>query len=372
MYIDVAKLFCALNVFILFHLLSAVEWDCAASNNEGIFTRDSSCTISGNSHVDVTNTLEIVGSNTNMDNLIAITAATNKRHFYVDNANAKLILHFVKLIDGDVSSYSSNPDQYGGSILIYENGGELNLYSSIVFNNQAKNGGGISAFGASSANKNAIMNIYYSIINNNELPILGKGGGIYMQYAVVTIYDTTIDNNLAYVAGGMYTKDSDLTMTNTIISNNYGMISGGIFINELADESTVVILRQSSFINNDATNYGDEIHTSGSPTISLISTSFSNPNNNDNIYDSGTPTWKTCSDNLCTETPYIGTCNPVDTTDPKLGVDCPGLNWIICGITYFNNYYLIGGQRNEASCQLCDKGTFNDIQGQSSCKQCDR
>ena len=170
---------------------------------------------------------------------------------------------------------------------------------------------------------------------------------------------------------------------------------------------------------------------SSSPTISLINTYFNNPNNNNNIYEyqgtptwktcsdnlctetpytgtcnkannnnkallsfklenemlhnngkwnqlriyeysSGTPTWKTCSDNLCTETPYIGTCNPVDTTDPKLGVDCPGLNWIICGITYFNNYYLIGGQRNEASCQLCDKGTFNDIQGQSSCKQCDR
>ena len=109
---------------------------------------------------------------------------------------------------------------------------------------------------------------------------------------------------------------SDVTMKNTIISNNNaGMDGGGLSIE---DDSTTVTLRQSSFINNDATNNGDEIYTDGSPTISLINTYFNNPNNI--IYENGSPTWKTCSDNLCTETPFTGTCNKANNNNIKVGV----------------------------------------------------
>ena len=143
----------------------SVEWNCAATTNTGTFTRSTDCTISGTQSqaggsggVDVSNTLAINGTNTDMNNLITITATTNKRHFYLNNANAKLILRYLKLVGGDVSSYSStSSDGLGGSILIYTNGGELNLYSSIVFNNKAVFGGGIRAQGAS--NKNAIITI---------------------------------------------------------------------------------------------------------------------------------------------------------------------------------------------------------------------
>ena len=45
-----------------------------------------------------------------MDNLITITAATNQRHFYINDGNVKLILRYLKLTGGDVSK--------GGSILI--------------------------------------------------------------------------------------------------------------------------------------------------------------------------------------------------------------------------------------------------------------
>ena len=242
---------------------------------------------------------------------ITITAATNnKRHFYLNNANAKLILRYLKLVGGDVSSSSSDA---GGSILIYTNGGELKLYSSIVFNNKAVFGGGIFPYGDSSTNKNAIMNIYNSIIHNNEATGTTGGGGIYIGNAVGTIYNTTIDNNQATngsgSGGGMVIQYSDVTMKNTIISNNDAGYGGGLYIQ---GDSTTVTLRQSSFINNDA-RYGDEIYTTReSPTISLINTYFNNPNNNNNIYedtDDGTPTWKTCSDTLCTETTYTGTCN---------------------------------------------------------------
>lgn len=82
-------------LFILLHFfafgccfMNGVEWDCASTTNAGTFTRSSNCTISGiqsqasgTGGVDVSNMLEIVGANTDMNNLITITATTNKRHF---------------------------------------------------------------------------------------------------------------------------------------------------------------------------------------------------------------------------------------------------------------------------------------------------
>eukprot|EP00942_MAST-04A_sp_MAST-4A-sp1_P007433 g7433.t1 len=81
-------------------------------------------TITADNHVAVLNTLAINGTNTDMNNLITITAANTKRHFYLNNANAKLILRYLKLVGGDVSSYSCcvSPDSFGGSIMILSNG----------------------------------------------------------------------------------------------------------------------------------------------------------------------------------------------------------------------------------------------------------
>ena len=78
-----------LLLLILFFIstVHATEWDCTYSNNKGTFTRSSNCTISGNNHVEVTNTLEINGTITDMNNLVTITAATNQRHFYLNHAN---------------------------------------------------------------------------------------------------------------------------------------------------------------------------------------------------------------------------------------------------------------------------------------------
>jgi hypothetical protein len=229
--------------------------------------------------------------NENTD-LVTVTAYPGNRHFYLNGENAKLTLRYLKLVGGDGTSDSG----MGGSILIGSNGGELNLYSSIVFNNKAVSGGGIYASGASSTNKNAIMNIYNSIIQNNEATY--EGGGIYTVNAIAAIYNTTIDNNIAsssYSGGGMYIEYSDVTMKNTNITNNNAGGGGGLYI--WGDSSTVT-LRQTSFINNDATNNGDEIYTLDSPTISLINTYFNNTNNNNNIYvDRGTPAWKTCETN---------------------------------------------------------------------------
>jgi hypothetical protein len=219
------------------------------------------------------------------------------------------------------------------------------------------------------------MNIYNSITHNNEAT--NWGGGIYMRYAVVAIDTTTIDNNKAsgsgYGGGGMYIQDSNVTMKNTIISNNDGSYSGGL---RISGDSTTVILRQSSFINNDAYNNGDEISTHKSPTISLINTYFNKPNNNNNIYEAsnGSPTWNTCSDNLCTEAPFTGTCNAVNNGNSKLGVLC-NLN-LNCSANQFAPLVSVAISAPSNTCkpwQKCDAGykrVNGDATSDATCVQC--
>ena len=63
--------------------IGAVEWDCASTTNTGPFTRSTDCKISGSNHVAVSNTLEIVGSNTDMNHLITISAASKNAGQYI-------------------------------------------------------------------------------------------------------------------------------------------------------------------------------------------------------------------------------------------------------------------------------------------------
>ena len=148
----------------------------------------------------------------------------------------------------------------------------------------------------------------------------------------------------------------------------------------------------SSFIN----FISGAITTRGSPTIAVINTYFSNPNDNNN-FDSwnGSPTWKTCSSSsVCTEAPFTGTCSAVDSGNAKLGVNCacatsnkfdcvvcgPGRYkqnsnaaayndvCVSCGVGKFNN---LEGQSDEAvACKNCSTGKFNNLEARASCKNC--
>ena len=144
---------------------------------------------------------------------------------------------------------------------------------------------------------------------------------MYAKNSVVKIENTVIENNNVRYGAGIYVKNSDVTITNSKISSNDASIDGGgLYIYD-----GTCILHQSTLSNNDATNNGDEIYISGSPSISLINTYFSNSNNNNNIYEfNGSPTWKTCADNLCTDVSYTGTCSAVDNNDVNLGVNEKG------------------------------------------------
>ena len=58
--------------FLFVYGVKAIERNCASSTNTGTFTRSTDCTISGSDYVAVSNTLEIVGSNEDMNHLITI------------------------------------------------------------------------------------------------------------------------------------------------------------------------------------------------------------------------------------------------------------------------------------------------------------
>ena len=113
-----------------------------------------SVTISGGDHVSVVNTLEIVGRKTDMNDLITISAATGKRHFRINGLMNKLILRYLKLEGGDVTG--GTDINSGGSIRIHSGGGELYLYSCILFKNKAYQGGAIRSEGSGTDEQKSI------------------------------------------------------------------------------------------------------------------------------------------------------------------------------------------------------------------------
>ena len=167
---------------------------------------------------------------------------------------------------------------------------------------------------------------------------------MYIQYGTVTLTSTTFASNSAGDdGGGMYIWYGTVTLTSTTFaSNSAGDDGGGMYI---YGDSSDVTLRQCSFISNTASDKGHAIYTYYSPTIAVINTYFSDPNDNNNIYDSisGSPTWKTCSSSsVCTEAPFTGTCSAVDSGNAKLGVNCPCANLTtfecaVCGAGKYKN-----------------------------------
>ena len=192
------------------------EWQCDnANHNQGTFQRSSDCTMTS-SHMEISQTLEVTGINADINYLVTISAATNRRHFYLNDANAKLTLRYIKLIGGNVDANSADNINlyYGGSIYINTgaNGGELNLFTIIMFNNKAVNGGGI----YSSPSNNAVINIYDSLLQGNEAT--GGGGFIRNEKTKLNIYNSTITDNVASGGhgGGIFVYYSDVLLVSSI------------------------------------------------------------------------------------------------------------------------------------------------------------
>ena len=223
-YVRIA-LFC-LSISIL--SCYGTEWNCQANTTSGSFNLSSDCTISGGDHVSVVNTLEIVGRKTDMNDLITISAATGKRHFRINGLMNKLILRYLKLEGGDVTGGTDADINSGGSIRIHSGGGELYLYSCILFKNKAYQGGAIRSEGGGT--DQVKINIYDSAIIHNVAT--GYMGGIGVHRSTLHILKSNISHNIANVdSGGIQVFSSEAILYNTTVSfNKADSRGGGIFM----------------------------------------------------------------------------------------------------------------------------------------------
>ena len=324
------------------------EWDCSSSTAEGIFKRSSSCSISGGDHVAVTGVLEIRGSSVDVDNLVTITAAANKRHFSVYGSNANLTLRHLKLVGGRGigSGYGD-----GGSIQATAST-VLNLFNSIFSGNIGYDGGAL--YLGSTSDVTATVYMYKVNLTNNTAT--DDGGAIYVANTNFSMYDSYISQNKApYGSGIQLSYKTTGLIQNTYISNNvaenegaglrmYGgddpgdhpnvtviqsfihnnQVSGGGGAGVYMSHTSKISIHETSFKSNNASsNKGHHIFSYGLgtkiPTLSIVNTYFDNQYpHSENFHGDGI--WETCSSAPCTEEPFTGTCN--GRTPSKLGVFC--------------------------------------------------
>ena len=169
---------------------------------------------------------------------------------------------------------------------IYCNKGEVNIYGSVIRNNQAS--------GSTSAQ-----------------------GTFYHLYCDLNLHNSTVDNNSAR-NNIFYMSYSNVVITNSIISNN----NVATYVDGLGLESVIevrygestLVLREVSFTNNTIPSDAHDIFISPNTITSTIV-------NTDTISKVSGGTHKTCSDNPCVA-PYTGACSAVDASNSKLGVTC--------------------------------------------------
>ena len=109
------------------------------------------------------------------------------------------------------------------------------------------------------------------------------------------------------------------------------------------------IIRQSTFIENEAENYGHQILSYSDSSLTIVNTQFTNIAGGNPIYG----TADDCSTGPCTVAPFTGTC-----TDLSEGVSC-GIIHTTCGNQVDGTTRLTGASSTTAgTCEDCDSGSF--------------
>jgi hypothetical protein len=198
------------------HIVLSTEFNCAAPQTHGSFTRMTDCTLPG--QISVSGSMEVTGR----DNLTTITAASRQRHFYV--TTQRLTLKWLTLTGGSLGAGA------GGSILV-QGVGTLVVYSSLLTKNKvdgvcrsgAWSGGGAIAglFGAKIELRHT--NITYNTMRGGYNPSVGSGGGIFIMSGSLFISNCMIAYNSASSScGGIACTESAACQINdeTIVALN--------------------------------------------------------------------------------------------------------------------------------------------------------
>ena len=150
------------------HIVLSTEFNCAAPQTHGSFTRMTDCTLVTTAPhglgIQVSDIMSLTGRN----DLTTITAATNQRHFYITTQT--LTLKWLILTGGNVIGHA------GGSIQV-DGGGHLLVYSSLLTKNIAGYRGG-----AIYSDNGANIELYDTNVTHNSVTLgIHGGGGIWMQ-----------------------------------------------------------------------------------------------------------------------------------------------------------------------------------------------
>jgi hypothetical protein len=157
------------------------------------------------------------------------------------------------IISNSIIENNKSKNSNGGGI--YLKYGNLTLINDTVRNNTAdyfySNGGGL-------YNENGTANITNCVFNNNTAGANGNGGGISGSYGAnnVTVVNSEIYNNSAYIGGGLH-FERPFTLTDSKVYNNTATNYGGGLS---AYNSATYTLLRDTFYNNIATNEGGALY----------------------------------------------------------------------------------------------------------------
>jgi len=140
---------------------------------------------------------------------------------------------------------------------IYANASTVTLSNSTVTGNSAfLRGGGIFA-------SNSTLNLYHSSVNNNRTTggeySYAIGGGIYAREASnVTLNNSTVTGNSSFVTAGVYARDTDVTINYSTLSDNVsaGGEYGGDGSGLFIRGSVSLMMNNSTVSNNTNTGRG--------------------------------------------------------------------------------------------------------------------
>ena len=251
-------------------------------SSEGTFILSNDCTL--DAELTTTGDLEIVGQTQDMDNLVTITAASNKRHITLNNPHS-LTLRYLELTGGKRTDAGQvyGMGGSGGSISHESTSSDTSLYiySCIFRNNHAAYYSTSVLYrvhaGAIWFHSEGSMYIYDSqFLNNNAT---GTGGAIAAggDTGTIEVYRTLFKENTARDGGGAYYVEGGGGATGTtvkfyevsFVDNNvrYPMLPGQIVGWYNADDSR----------NPPPDGWGFDIQFESNYQVILVNTITANP-----------------------------------------------------------------------------------------------
>jgi CSLREA domain-containing protein len=208
--------------------------------------------------------------------------------------NGTLIINGTGSTFLDISGFISDPIFAQSRVFYIAPSANLTLNNLTVSDGDSE-GAVSNGFGGGIFSDFATLTINNCTVRNNN-SLLEGGGGIYMRFGTLNVNNSSIRNNNAISGGGIFNDQGDLFITNSQISSNTARIFGGggventgnltvnestFFANRVTsadqggggiDNMSTANITNSTFSQNSATAFGGGIHNTGN--LDLVSSTI--------------------------------------------------------------------------------------------------